>query len=241
LPDLPDITKSKELEMTSVSAGPSFERSPSNGRIPAPYPVLEGCGKDIPDEELVERILSGDEDAFQCLYEKYRRPIFGAVCRIVPDPEEARDATQEIFITIYRSLAIWSPQRGALLPWIYRIATNRAIDCRRLQRRRAELQWTEELWTQSAGTWLCRQKARPIERTLEYKERAAEVRLLLEELPQQQKRFFILRYFDGMKLREIAEKEGYKLGTVKSSLHRATKVIQRRLRQMGIHLESIFA
>ena len=82
---------------------------------------------------------------------------------------------------------------------------------------------------------------RPIERTLEFKERVAGVRRFLEELPQPQRRFFILRYFNGLKLREIAEKEEYRIGTVKSSLHRATRAMRRKLRTMGIDLNVIFA
>jgi len=72
---------------------------------------------------------------------------------------------------------------------------------------------------------------RAVERKLEHRERAAEVRRFLEELPQPQRQFFILRYYEGLKLREIAEKEGYKLGTVKSSLHKATRAMRRLLKK----------
>jgi RNA polymerase sigma-70 factor (ECF subfamily) len=240
IPDAPDVRKAEGRKMTHVSVEPSVERSTVQSRIPVSYPETGECTKNLADEELVEKILKGDEDAFRCLYDKYRRPVYAAVCRIIPDCEEARDATQEIFMAVYRSLRIWSPQRAGLLPWIYRIATNCAIDHWRTQRRRAELQWFDELERHSSGRPLWRAGGRAIERTLEYKERVAEVRRFLEELSPSQRRFFILRYFDELKLREIAAKERTRIGTVKSSLHRATKTMRSRLKTLGIDWETIF-
>jgi RNA polymerase sigma-70 factor (ECF subfamily) len=199
--------------------------------IPIFCPALKECDKTVTDEELVERSLRGEADAFRRLYERYRRPIYIAVCRIVMDPEDARDATQEIFIAVYRSLALYDSRRARFFPWIYRVATNRAIDYWRVRRRRAEVSISETSETPYISKPVSREPMRPIEQILEQRERAAEVRRFLEELPQPQRRFFILRYYDGLKLREIAEKEGYKLGTVKSSLHKATKSMRRKLKK----------
>ena len=88
--------------MKHIAVEPQVECSTADNRMPVLYPVSTNSGKDIPDEELVERTLGGDEDAFRHLYEKYRRPVIVAVGRILPDPEEARDATQEIFMTSIR-------------------------------------------------------------------------------------------------------------------------------------------
>jgi len=218
--------------MAHVSFMPSVEFPVADSRIPVLYPAIEECGNVIPDEELVERSLRGEEDAFQRLYERYRQSVYAAVYRIVLDPEEAQDATQEIFIAIYRSLAIWSPQRGRFLPWVFRVATNRAIDRWRIRRRRAEVPLIETLETQSNGVSLYRETMEPIERTVERREKIAEVLRFVDELPQSQRRFFVLRYCYGLKLREIADKEGCKLGTVKSALHRATNTMRLKLRRL---------
>lgn len=218
--------------MAHVSVKPSLEFAMANSRTQAFYAAIEKSGNAVPDEELVERSLRGEEDAFRHLYERYRQPVYAAVYRILLDPEEARDATQEIFIAVYRSLAIWSPRRARFLPWIYRVATNRAIDRWRIRWRRAEVPLTEISEMHSKGTLFYRRAKRPVERTLEHRERTAEVGRFLEGLPQPQRRFVVLRYYDGLKLREIAEKEGYKLGTVKSTLHRATKTLRRKLRRL---------
>ena len=218
--------------MAHVSYMPSAELSVVNSRMPVFYPVIEECRNVIPDEELVERSLRGEEDAFQRLYERYRQSVYAAVYRIVLDPEEAQDATQEIFITIYRSLAVWCAQRGRFLPWIFRVATNRAIDHWRIRRRRAEVPLNETVETQSNGASPCRETMEPIERTVEHKERAADVWRFVEELPQSQRRLIVLRYCYGLKLKEIAEEEGCKLGTVKSALHRAINTIRLKLKRL---------
>jgi RNA polymerase sigma-70 factor (ECF subfamily) len=213
--------------MERASVEQSTGHSVANRRAQIFCPAMEECGNDIPDEELVQRSLRGEGDAFRRLYERYRRPIYVAVYRIVLDPEDARDATQEVFITVYRSLALFDSRRARFFPWIYRVATNRAIDYWRIRRRRAEVPVSD---TYHRGAAAGCDSMRAMERILEHKERAAEVRRFLEELPQPQRRFFILRYYDGLKLREIAEKEGHKLGTVKSSLHKATKAMRHKLK-----------
>jgi len=217
--------------MTQVSVETSTEYSIANRRMPVFCPPMEECGTVPPDEELVERSLSGEADAFRRLYERYRRPIYVAVCRIIVDPEEARDATQEVFIAVYHSLALYDPKRARFFPWIYRVATNRAIDYWRMRRRRAEVPLPEALDTRLKRASLWCGATRTAERILEQRDRAAEVRRFLQELPQPQRRFFILRYYDGLKLREIAEQTGYKLGTVKSSLHKATRTMRRKLKK----------
>ncbi len=223
--------------MAQASVEQSIGYSVANHHMQIFCPAMEECGNDIPDEELVERSLRGEADAFRCLYERYRRPIYVAVCRIVLDPEDARDATQEIFITVYRSLALYDSRRARFFPWIYRVATNRAIDYWRVRRRRAEVPMSETSETFYGDAPVGRDSKRAMERILEHKERATEVRRFLEELPQPQRRFFILRYYDGLKLREIAEKEGYKLGTVKSSLHKATRTMRRKLKKSSAFSE----
>lgn len=184
-----------------------------------------------PDEDLVKKCLEGDQDAFRFLYEKYRKPVYATIFRIILDPEEARDLTQETFFSAHRSLAIWDPQRAAFLSWLCRIAANHAIDHWRMRRRRAELP-LEGVPESSRTGPVHRHTLEPVERIVEDNERAAQLRRLMGELPQPQSRLVILRYRDGLKLREIAEREGYRIGTVKSVLHRATNAICLRFGRM---------
>ena len=198
--------------------------------------VMKQDGNVIPDEELVERSLSGEEDAFRQLYERYRQAVYTAVYRIISDPEEALDVTQEVFITVHRSLAIWDPQRARLFSWIYRMAANRAIDYWRIRRRRAEVPLTETLQIKFNGSSFCGGTLEPTEQTVEYKELAGKISHILETLPRRHRRFIALRYCDGLKLKEIAEKENCRLGTVKSVLHRGTHTIRFKLKRLSKQL-----
>lgn len=195
-------------------------------------------GNIAPDTELVERSLSGDEDAFRQLYERYRMSVYAAVYRIIRDPEEALDLTQEVFISAYRSLASWNAERAGFFSWIYKMATNRAIDYWRKRRRRAEVSLPEN-WRATSDTAIHPGSTLdPLERAVECRELASEMERILDTLPFRHRRFIILRYRDGLKLREIAEKENCRLGTVKSVLHRGTEVIRFKLKQLSSRLSA---
>lgn len=209
----------------------SIEPRPGLPGLPGAASPLPGGGEGISDRQLVERSLMGEEEAFRGLYERYRRPVYGAVRRILADPEEARDATQETFLVVYRSLALWNPEKAEFASWVRRVATNRAIDHWRSRRRRNDLPYTETSGPPGEGARSSAAAMRPADRTLECRERALQLRRFLERLPQRQGRFVVLRYCEGLKLREIAEREGCRLGTVKSALYRATREIRREMKR----------
>ena len=176
------------------------------------------------DEDLVERTLEGEEDAFSQLYDRYRGAVYATAYRITQNPEEAQDATQEIFIKLYRSLSGWDASKAKFSTWLYRLAANHAIDCWRSRRRRAEspLESDEYLSSVVAGSQ---------QRDLEHQEKVEEIRRCVSTLPDLQKKVFVLRYFQELKLEEIAKLEKCSLGTIKTSLFRATQAVRRRLRK----------
>ena len=189
----------------------------------------------LSDEALVERTLGGDEEAFAALYERYRGPVYATAYRIIQGTEPARDATQEIFIKLYRSLGSWNPGKSKFSTWLYRLAANHAIDCWRERRRRGESQMPDE---QPEAESLVRQSRfadaihSPYE-AAEQGERVDEIRRRIDLLPDLQKKVFVLRYFGELKLEEIAEIESCSLGTVKTSLFRATQGLRRALLRGG--------
>jgi RNA polymerase sigma-70 factor (ECF subfamily) len=189
------------------------------------------------DEELVERTLRGEDDAFRLLYERYRRRVFATVRRIMRDTEDAKDAMQEIFVKVYRALSGWDPRRARFSTWLYRLAANHAIDSWRMGRRRTELPWED---MQGTGEWRLPARVRFArggehpDRALEREERLREIRRHVEDLPPLQRKVFVLRHFHGYKLHEIAAVEGHKLATVKTSLYRATHLIRRKLAAPGM-------
>ena len=183
----------------------------------------------LSDEYLVRIILDGDDSAFTQLYERYRLLVCSVACRIVRDFEEAQDATQEIFIKVYRSLHRWDVEKSKLSTWIYRLAVNHSIDCYRARLRRAESQLPQKnaeriFQGYARGGFACS----PF-KTVKGREEIRMVRRCIEKLPDLQKKTFIRRYFQELKLAEIAEMECCNLGTVKTSLYRATGVVRRIL------------
>ncbi len=192
----------------------------------------------LPDEDLVRRCRQGEDDAFALIYDRYRRRVLLTASRIMRNHEDARDATQEIFLKAYLSLRQWDSDKSKLSTWLYRLASNHAIDCWRARGRRAR---TEEYRDTAAGGSAVEavpDEGLPPDRELERKEQADLFRRQVDRLPALQKRIFELRYYHGLSLEEIAGCEGRSLGTVKGSLYRATQSVGRSLlraaRRVGV-------
>jgi RNA polymerase sigma-70 factor (ECF subfamily) len=183
------------------------------------------------DEDLVESTLGGEESAFSQLYDRYRRPVFSTVYRIVQDVDEAQDATQEVFFKLHRSLGSWNPRKAKFSTWLYRLAANHAIDCWRSRHRRAEEQLPDDSAEKVLRENPLGEAIRSPYHEIESKERVDEIRHCVDSLPDLQKKVFVLRYFRELKLEEIADLEGCSLGTIKTSLFRATHTLKRILRR----------
>ncbi len=185
------------------------------------------------DEDLVSKTLGGEEEAFSQLYDRYRQRIHSTVYRIIQDAAEAQDATQEVFIKLYRSLYDWNPQKAKFSTWLYRLAANHAIDCWRSRRRRRESQPAEVGDREAFPEQPISDAILTPFGALENKESIEQIRRCVDDLPELQKKVFLLRYFQDMKLEEIAEMEDCSLGTVKTSLFRATHAVRRAVRRRG--------
>src|SRR3954465_54475 len=80
------------------------------------------------DSELIQRAADGDRSAFELLYKRYSRPVFGLALRRLGDRGRAEDAVQETFASIWRSAATYKPDRGPGAPWLYAVARNAIVD-----------------------------------------------------------------------------------------------------------------
>src|SRR3954451_1569309 len=88
---------------------------------PAPTP-------DDSDADLIVRVAERDRDAFELLYRRYVRSVFGLALRRLRDRQRAEDAVQETFTAVWRSAASYKPERGPAAPWLYAIARNAIVD-----------------------------------------------------------------------------------------------------------------
>lgn len=159
---------------------------------------------DLSDGELIRRVADGDADAFEQLYQRYARSVYGLALRQLRDRERAEDAVQETFTAVWRSASSYRVDRGAGAPWLYAVARNAIID-----RFRSMPNETSELPERAAGA------PGPDERA-ESAWTAWQVHRAFGELPEPEQRVIELAYWGGLSQSEIADFLGIPLGTVKT-------------------------
>ena len=159
---------------------------------------------DTTDAELLQRVGGGDRDAFETLYRRYARSVFGMALRRLGDRGTAEDAVQETFSSIWRSAASYRPERGPGAPWLYAVARNAIAD---RGRRRPEP--VAEVPDTPDGDPLPNERA-------ESEWVSWRVHRALEELPPNERQVIELAYWGGLSQSEVAEFLGIPLGTVKT-------------------------
>jgi len=156
------------------------------------------------DGELIQRAADGDRSAFEVLYRRYARPVFGLALRRLGDRGRAEDAVQETFASIWRSAASYRPDRGPGAPWLYAVARNAIVD-----RARSRTETPTEIPEEAAPG------PTPSDRA-EQSWVAWRVHRALEELPEREREVIALAYWSGLSQSEVAEFLGIPLGTVKT-------------------------
>jgi RNA polymerase sigma-70 factor, ECF subfamily len=162
------------------------------------------------DATLVNRLLQQDVSAFEQLYDRHSRAIYGLVLRILQQAGTAEEVVQDVFLQLWRNAGQYDSLRGPFLPWLFTLARNRALDTLRLrsERQRRREEQTDELPPVAL--------APEYETVLDEKRRAEKVRALMAALYPQQRRAIELAYFEGLSHTEIAAALSAPLGTVKS-------------------------
>jgi RNA polymerase sigma-70 factor (ECF subfamily) len=156
------------------------------------------------DGELIQRVGSGDAGAFELLYRRYSRPVFGLALRRLGDRMAAEEAVQETFAALWRSARTYKPERGPGAPWLYAVARNAIVDrARNKSEPAAEVPDTPS------------QELGPEERA-EASYVSWRVHRALEDLPRSERDVLELAYWGGLSQREVADFLGIPLGTVKT-------------------------
>ncbi|NEY70984.1 RNA polymerase sigma factor [Bacillus mesophilus] len=164
----------------------------------------------VDDQQLTEEIKSGSEAAMEVLTRKYYKPIYAFVYRKVGNKDTAYDLTQEIFIKVIQRIPSYS-QKGTFKSWLYTIAVNHCRDYWRSAPYQSSLKQSE--LPQSLES-----KERSVSYIFERKETREQVRGAIQSLPDYQKEALILKYYQDMKIKEIAEVTNSSIPTVKSRL-----------------------
>jgi RNA polymerase sigma-70 factor (ECF subfamily) len=156
------------------------------------------------DGELIQRVGSRDAGAFELLYRRYARPVFGLALRRLGDRMAAEEAVQETFAALWRSARTYRPERGPGAPWLYAVARNAIVD-----RARNKSEPTAEV-PETASPELG-----PEDRA-EASYVSWRVHRALEDLPRNERDVLELAYWGGLSQREVADFLGIPLGTVKT-------------------------
>ena len=184
------------------------------------------------DQVLVERVQAGDQQAFGVLVAKYQRKLMRLVMRLVRDPAEAEDVTQEAFIKAYRALPNFRGE-SAFYTWLYRIGVNAAKNWLIANGRRtptATAVDNEEAESYEAGD-LLRDVDTP-ERMMMTKQIGETVNAAMEKLPDDLRTAITLREIDGLSYEEIANAMKCPIGTVRSRIFRAREAIAEELKPL---------
>jgi len=184
------------------------------------------------DRQLVERAQRGDKRAFELLVDKYQRKLARLLSRLIRDPAEVEDVTQEAFIKAYRALPSFRGE-SAFYTWLYRIGINTAKNYLMAAGRRAPT--STEVETAEAESFEEADQLRDIntpESLLLSKEIGDTVNATIEELPDELRQAIQLRELEGMSYEDIARIMDCPIGTVRSRIFRAREAIAERLRPL---------
>jgi RNA polymerase sigma-70 factor (ECF subfamily) len=181
--------------------------------------TLEGATGDS-DALLVRRTRAGDTRAFGILVERYMRRAYYAALGLVGSSEDALDLSQEAFVRAFRARHTIDPDRP-FYAWLYQIIRRLCFNHTRDRR-------TRRRGIQAAGDWLVEQaSARTAcmspDRALEQAEAKRRVAAALESLSDRDREVLVLKEFEGLRYREIAEILGVPIGTVMSRLYSARR------------------
>ncbi len=180
----------------------------------------------IDESEIVKRARDGDEKAFEFIVKKYQNRVANLIFKIIGDSSVVEDLTQEVFLRVIESLREYK-FGSALYTWIYRITVNICIDeIRKRQRSRAYS--LSDVLSQNPKV---EPSYSPVEKTVEQRELRELIEKAISKLPVEYKTVIVLREFEDLPYEEIAKILKISVGTVKSRIFRARKLLAEHLKE----------
>jgi RNA polymerase sigma-70 factor, ECF subfamily len=177
------------------------------------YEVQEGRAlAEQDDNALIQLVANGDPVALASLYDRYGRLAYGLAYRVLSDGQAAEEAVQDAFLQVWRKAGSFDPERGAgFRAWLLTIVHNRAIDTLRRRGRQESREVELDVNAPFQGD------VDPAIEVLGNLDRE-QVQQAMATLPADQRKTIEMAYFEGLTHREIAERHGLPLGTVKGRL-----------------------
>jgi len=182
--------------------------------------------KALEDFRLIDKAtIENDEQAYAELMKRYRKPVYHMILKMVRNVDDAEDLTIEAFAKAFRSLSRFKKDY-TFSTWLFRIATNNAIDF--IRKKKLETMSLDTSFTDDSGENVTidveDNDLNPMEETIK-SQKIELIRVFVDKLPPKYQRLVKLRYFDELSYEEIARELEAPLGTVKAQLHRARELM----------------
>lgn len=185
--------------------------------------TTEDCHDLQSDEELIQALKAGQSSALGILYDRYASLVYRLALRILTNPQEAEDLTQEIFLNLWRS-GSYNPSRGSLSSFLTTLTRSRAID--KIRSRGSNLKFIQR-WSQMMVNETS--SLTPFE-SAALSQRSHQVRHALTQLPEKQRQVLEMAYYEGLSQSEIAAQLGIPLGTIKTWSRQGLLNLRKNLR-----------
>ncbi len=189
-------------------------------------------GAELSDAEVMLRVKTGDQGAFDYLVQKYRRPMVSFMYRMARNTGAAEDLAQEVFLRVYRSRGSYEAS-AKFTTWLYRIATNLAVNhARDTRHERPEVTVSLDEPDEDTGTTLeLPDGSLNAEQIMMRRERMLAIRRKVEALPEQQKLAVFMHKYQQMDYKQIAEVLNKSESATKSLLFRAYESLREQLKE----------
>jgi RNA polymerase sigma-70 factor (ECF subfamily) len=175
---------------------------------------VEVAYQDLGDTDLLALIAAGRKGALEALYTRYARHVFGVAYALLQDVGMAEEVVQEVFMAVWQKAHMYTEARGNPRLWLLSIAHHRTIDLLRRRRRKGEVGTPLSLLQPSPEISL---ENDPDDEAASQECRARLLRALRQVNPDQRE-VLLLTYFHGLTQREVAQRLGIPLGTVKTRI-----------------------
>jgi RNA polymerase sigma-70 factor (ECF subfamily) len=237
LPDGQDVQLSDPDGVDTDVSSVAFDRgllamgSVGSQPIPETAAPITGWAAGMTDAEIMLRVKTGDESAFEYLVQKYRRAMIGFMYRMSHNAAAAEDLAQEVFLRVYRSRSNYEAS-AKFTTWLYRIATNLAVNyARDTRNERPEKTASLDEPDEGTGTTMdVADSSLTAEQSILRRERMAAIRAKVQGLPERQRMAVVMHKYQQMDYRQIADVLKLSESATKSLLFRAYETLREQLK-----------
>jgi len=160
--------------------------------------------------DLLTRVARGDQAAFEAVYDTLAGPVYGLINRVVRDPAQSEEVSQEVLLEVWRTAARFDPAKGTAATWVMTIAHRRAVD----RVRSATAAAAREVRSAEVPANNSDEVADTVAASLD----AERVRRCLDGLTEPQRESITLAYYGGYSYRQVGERLGVALSTIKTRI-----------------------